>query len=146
MRLFMFMIVLLVVVGGVGFYRGWFTFTTEHKDGADNKVGLKVEIDKDKIKADAEAASSKVRGIGDSVTSGSKTVEGTLAKVGDGTFTVMEANNNEVVFSMEPSAKVRLRDADSRLASLQAGDHVTVAYHEKDGKNMATSVTADRSK
>ena len=146
MRLFMFMIILLMVIIGVGFYRGWFTFTTEHKDGADNKVGVKVEIDKDKIQADAEAARNKVRGIGDSVSSGSKTMEGTLAKVGDGTFSVMEANNNEVAFQLEPSAKVRLRDADSRLASLQAGDRVTVAFHEKDGKNMATSVTADRSK
>jgi hypothetical protein len=62
MRLFMFIIVLLVVVAGVGFYRGWFTFTTEHKDGQDNKVGVKVEIDKDKIKSDAEAARNKVRG------------------------------------------------------------------------------------
>jgi hypothetical protein len=145
MRLFMFMIVLLVVVIGVGFYRGWFAFTTEHKEGQDNKVGLKVEIDKDKIKSDAEAARNKVRGVGETVTGG-KTMEGTLVKVADGSFTMMDPANNEVSFQLEPSAKVRLRDADTRLPSLQAGDHVTVAYHEKDGKNMATSVTADRSK
>jgi hypothetical protein len=145
MRLFMFMIVLLVAVIGLGFYRGWFTFTTDHKDGPDNKVGLHVEIDKDKIKSDAETARNKVRGVGDSVGAG-KTMEGTLVKVSDGAFTMMDAANNEVSFQVEPSAKVRLRDADARLASLQAGDHVTVAYHEKDGKNLATSVTADRSK
>jgi len=58
----MFLVLLLVVAAGVGFYRGWFTFSTAPKD--DNKVTLSVDVDKDKIKSDAEAARKKVQGAG----------------------------------------------------------------------------------
>ena len=62
MRLFMFLVLLLVVAAGVGYWRGWITFSTTPKD--DNKVSVSVEVDKDKIKSDAEAARKKVQGVG----------------------------------------------------------------------------------
>ncbi len=145
MRLFMFMLVLVVIAIGLGLYRGWFTFTTAHKDGDDNKVTVGVEVDKDKIKSDAEAARQKVQGVGATV-SGGKTMHGTLVKIGDAGFTMMDESNNEVSFQTESSTKVRMGDSDARLINLQAGDHVTVVYHEKDGKNLAKSVAADRAK
>jgi len=139
------MVVLLVAVVGLGLYRGWFTFTTAQQEGNDNKVSLRVEVDKDKIKSDAEAARKKVQGVGESV-SGGKTMEGTIVKVGDAGFTMMDENKNEVSFQTDASTKVRMGGSDAQLINVQAGDHVTVVYHEKDGKNLAKSVAADRAK
>jgi hypothetical protein len=44
-------VVLLVGIAGVGFYRGWFGFST---DNTDHKPSATITVDKDKIHADEE--------------------------------------------------------------------------------------------
>ena len=62
MRTLVFVVVLLLVgIVGVGFYRGWFQLST---DTADQKPSATITVDKDKIHADEQKAKDKVQGFG----------------------------------------------------------------------------------
>jgi hypothetical protein len=52
------LVVLAALVAGVGFYRGWFTVTTD-KDSSHTDVT--VTVDKDKIKEDEQKAKDKAK-------------------------------------------------------------------------------------
>jgi hypothetical protein len=52
---------LVVVVLGVGFYLGWFSFST---DSTNQKTNFNITVDKDKIREDAEKAKEKVHEAG----------------------------------------------------------------------------------
>ncbi|MEN6494277.1 MAG: hypothetical protein ABFD16_08295 [Thermoguttaceae bacterium] len=53
-------VVLLVGIAGLGFYRGWFALST---DGTDHKPSATITVDKDQIHADEEKARDKVEGL-----------------------------------------------------------------------------------
>ncbi len=62
MRTLLFVVVLLLVgIVGVGFYRGWFQLST---DTADQRPSATITVDKDKIHADEQKAKDKVQGFG----------------------------------------------------------------------------------
>ena len=66
MKRIVFVLVLLIaVVGGLGFYLGWFTLTTQTT--ADGKSNVTVTVDKDKIHDDKEKAKDKAKEIGHDV-------------------------------------------------------------------------------
>jgi predicted negative regulator of RcsB-dependent stress response len=52
------LVVLAAVVIGIGFYRGWFTFSTSHDSGTDQR-SIHMNIDENKVKSDAEKAKEK---------------------------------------------------------------------------------------
>jgi hypothetical protein len=54
------LVVLAVIVLGVGYYLGWFQFSTASGGG---KAGISMEVDKDKIKADEEKAQEKLKDL-----------------------------------------------------------------------------------
>ena len=54
-------IFLLVVIASVGFYRGWFAFTT---NGTDQTPSATVTVDKAKFHQDEQKAKQKVQGAG----------------------------------------------------------------------------------
>ncbi len=54
-------VVLLVGVGCLGFYLGWFHLGTESSDG---KTHVTFTVDQEKIKADESAAVDKVQSVG----------------------------------------------------------------------------------
>jgi hypothetical protein len=58
------LVLLVVVIGGVGLYRGWFTVATGNTD---DKPSVSISMDKDKIKADEEKVKEKMHGLGHSV-------------------------------------------------------------------------------
>jgi hypothetical protein len=61
------MIVLVLVVVGVvalGFYRGWFHLTSE---GGNDKIHVDLTVDGDKIHMDKDQAQEKVRDLGNQV-------------------------------------------------------------------------------
>jgi len=61
MRFLLVLVVLLMVaVAGLGFYRGWFRLST---DSADPKPSATITVDKDKFHADEEKAKEKVQGL-----------------------------------------------------------------------------------
>jgi hypothetical protein len=55
----MVLLVLLVCVGAVGFYRGWFTLSSRNLDAGSNKVNINLTVDRDKIQEDAETVKNK---------------------------------------------------------------------------------------
>ena len=60
MRAFLIVVVLLVVgVAGLGFYRGWFQLSSD-RDNAEHKVNTTFTVDEDKIREDKE----KVQDLG----------------------------------------------------------------------------------
>ena len=62
-----FIVVLLLLAAGVvclGFYQGWFSFSSET---ADKKTNITITVDQDKIKEDKEKAQEKVQDLGHKV-------------------------------------------------------------------------------
>ena len=61
------LIVLVLLVVGVGFYRGWFTLSSPAAPGSD-KVNVNLTMDKGKIKEDAESVKNKATELTGKVT------------------------------------------------------------------------------
>jgi hypothetical protein len=54
-------IVLLICLVAIGFYRGWFSFSSPTTDAQGDKVNVNMSMDKDKIKSDVKKAEEKVK-------------------------------------------------------------------------------------
>lgn len=52
-RLFVVAVVLLVGIAGLGFYQGWFRYSTDKRD---DKVDIRLTVDEQKFRADEEKA------------------------------------------------------------------------------------------
>lgn len=63
MKITLVLIVLIVV--GLGFYLGWFNFSSGNSPGTSN---VTVSVDKDKIEADKDNVVDKVQDLGNKVT------------------------------------------------------------------------------
>jgi hypothetical protein len=57
-------LVLMLCLGVMGFYRGWFTLSSHGCDAQSNKVDVKLTVDPDKMKADAEKVKEKTTVLG----------------------------------------------------------------------------------
>jgi hypothetical protein len=55
------LVLLAIVICGVGFYRGWFEFSTGKSE---DKTTISVTVDKNKIKEDEEKAKDKMQDLG----------------------------------------------------------------------------------
>ena len=60
-RLFFVLVLLVVVVGCLGLYMGWFRFGSDSSDG---KTHITLTVDQKKIQEDEKKALEKLRGIG----------------------------------------------------------------------------------
>jgi predicted negative regulator of RcsB-dependent stress response len=60
-RLLVVVVLLVAGIVGLGFYRGWFRFST---DNTDPNVNATITVDQDKIQADKEKAEEKVQDLG----------------------------------------------------------------------------------
>ena len=69
-RLFAFLVVLLLCVVGIGFYRSWFTVTSPSSDTESHKVDINLTMDPDKVKADAETVKDKAAELTGQTTEG----------------------------------------------------------------------------
>jgi hypothetical protein len=58
-RLFPVLAVLLILVVGLGFYRGWFALSRSASDAGSNKVNVNLTVDPDKMKADTKMVEEK---------------------------------------------------------------------------------------
>jgi plastocyanin domain-containing protein len=55
------LVVLLVCLVGIGFWRGWFSVSSPKSDPEGDKVNVNVSVDKGKIKSDVRKAERKVK-------------------------------------------------------------------------------------
>jgi len=62
------LLVVVVVIAAIGFYQGWFTFSSSTNQG--NKSNINLEVDGDKIREDADAVSKKASELTERVTGG----------------------------------------------------------------------------
>ena len=53
------LVVLILCVAVVGFWRGWFTLSGPTRDGDGNKVNIELSVDPAKVEADAAQAKDK---------------------------------------------------------------------------------------
>ena len=53
------LLLLLICVAGIGFYRGWFSVSSHSADANSHNVDLNLRVDGDKVKADAETVREK---------------------------------------------------------------------------------------
>jgi hypothetical protein len=58
------LVVLVLCVAVVGFFRGWYTFSGPNRDGDGNKINVQLSVDPDKVKADAAQARDKAAELG----------------------------------------------------------------------------------
>ena len=77
-RLIAVLIVLVLLVVGVGFYRGWFTVSKSDAD-VGNKVNVNLTVDGDKIQEDAEAVKKKAAELTENVTGSEKNPDDSAA-------------------------------------------------------------------
>ena len=57
--LMMVVLVLMLCVVGLGFYRGWFTLSSHSDEAGSNKVDINLTVDRDKVIQDAESVKKK---------------------------------------------------------------------------------------
>jgi hypothetical protein len=55
------MLVLLIGLVGIGFYRGWFSFSSPSRETDGDKVNVNLSMDKGKMKSDVNRAEEKVK-------------------------------------------------------------------------------------
>jgi cell division protein FtsX len=72
-KLYAVLIVLVLLVVAVGFYRGWFALSSSGADKGSNKVNVNLTVDRDKMQEDAEMVKKKATELTDNVTAGEKT-------------------------------------------------------------------------
>ena len=60
-RLLVVLVLFVVGIAGLGFYRGWFRLST---NSTDQEPSATITVDKDKIHADEKMAKEKVQGLG----------------------------------------------------------------------------------
>ena len=58
---FILLVVLLLCVVGIGFYRGWFGVSSPKPDTEGDKVNVNLSVDKGKMKSDASKVETKVK-------------------------------------------------------------------------------------
>ena len=54
------LLLLVICVTIVGFWRGWFTLSTQRSDTFSNKVDVRLSVDPDKANDDAERAATEI--------------------------------------------------------------------------------------
>ena len=137
MRILGFLFVLLLVVGAVGFWRGWFTLRTANAGDHDT---VQLEVDRDRIDRDTQGVKDKigglsqrtvdkVRSVARDTTTDQKVVEGNVAKV-DVTgrdITVMSANQ-EIDVTVPRTVEIRRAGHDVPLGELAAGHRVSMTF------------------
>jgi len=61
-RFFSFILILFIVVACLGFFRGWFSLTTKNEPFTE-KVDIHFQVDRDKMKQDANTVEEKTKGL-----------------------------------------------------------------------------------
>jgi hypothetical protein len=104
------------------------------------------------VKEEAQAAKEKAREVGSAVkdrlakATPEETVRGKVVKIDESghSFDLTTSDKKQVSVQVDSSSKLTLKGSDLQLQDLHNGDDVTVTYHAKEGKNVATSIKAER--
>jgi hypothetical protein len=125
------MIVLVLLVAGVvglGFYRGWFSVTS---DSADAKSNITLTMDQDKFQEDRKSATDSVQGLGqqgevEAGAPGEKSMDGTLVSVSGDTLTMTNEEGMEHSHALVAGAEVTRDGKAGEVADLKPGMRLRV--------------------
>lgn len=127
-------VVILLVAGvvGLGFYRGWFSFTSESGGGSANAT---LTVDKDKFQEDSKAAMHSVEGLGSrskdkAGAPGALNRDGTMVRVTGGELTMMDEQGKEHKHPLAADVKVTCDTKTCTVADLKAGMRIRVTTDE----------------
>lgn len=140
LRLLGFVMLVLLILGGIGYYRGW--FDVESNDGK-TTLSLDNERAKEDLAKGKEKAGDLLDRIGDAIAA--KRLEGEVTKVDAGgrTLRFRPEGQDDSLAVRVPSDDVVKRNGDAAaLHDIEIGDHVTVKFVEEDGEAVATEVDA----
>jgi len=137
MRAFIVVLIVLVVgILGVGFYRNWYGVTVNKEKFQEDTHRVQ-----EKFQEDTHRIQEKFAGKTKEASGKVKTVEAAEHR-----FTLATASDPEPGMTVvcTDATKVRKDGEAGTFADLKTGDEVTVQFRERDGKNEAASVTIGR--
>jgi hypothetical protein len=125
-RLLGFLVFLLLVVGVVGYFRGWISFTSETQAG---DRSFSIQVNEEGMKDDLSKAKSKVSDLLEDIGSGE--VSGTVESVNVRKRTmVVRTDDGETVTLDLPEA------LSSQLSGFRAGDAINVEVDDAQVKSL----------
>jgi len=144
-------IVLLVILGFVAYYRGWFEFSANNGPG-NNQSTASVTVNKKKIQEDVNEFTEKTREQVNSIThprqeprpsATETTVRGQIDTVSQGKLTVRMPDDQVMSFGIVPKTEVFVGDRPGTMADLHKDDPVSVVYSNDEERQVAVSVTVE---
>ncbi len=147
-RFLTFLIILVVLVGGFGFYRGW--FTVSKASGTNGSGGVTLSMNKDKLKSDLNKAKNKVKSLGSAAIAKIKGVakpvnktesqfSGKIAGIDPIARTLsLEVDGDTIPLHLGGGVSILSGASAATLADLAAGNIVKVTV-KKDGKSMTVT-------
>ena len=133
MKLIKLLIFLVVVVGVVGYFKGWYEVK---KEGDDT---FQVKINKDKAKEDIGKVTEKIKDLG----AGRKEVTGKIKTVNilTGNLEITTEGNETMAFKLDKSILEGGVADMTTIGAMAAGESVTIKFEEKDGQKRILKVT-----
>jgi len=142
--------VVLVILGFVAYYRGWFEFSTNNGPGDQSTAS--VTVNKNKIREDVNEFAEKTRDQVNAIThprqetrpaATDTAVRGQIDNVGQGKLTVRMPDDQLMDFRVVPKTEVYIGDRPGTMADLHKDDPVSVVYYTEEERPVAASVTVE---
>lgn len=129
MKAVLFVVVLLLVtLGAVGFYRGWFNFSSENADG---KSSLILTVDQDKIEKEKKAVTESFKDLGGSKKDGAagpgeKRMDGTMVSFKGGELRMKDKEGKEHGHTLATDVRVSCDAKPCKIEDLKVGMRIRV--------------------
>jgi len=136
-------VVCLCLIGGVGYYLNWFSFSETKTDNKGIEIHGKINTPKIQtdLKKVEEKASDEIHHL-----FGEKTIVGTIQKIDSASeeLTIRDKKDKDVTVKLETGTKIKIMDKAGTLSDLKAEDSVSVTYEAKKDGNVAKTVTVSK--
>jgi hypothetical protein len=142
-------LIVVLVLGGFAFYMNWLTVSTSNSpDKSDS--GIRIALNKGKVQQDVEKAQEKLEQTGDNVRAAltGKKISGHIQSINpakDFITVVSPDGKKEVEVALDSKTQVYLWNIPATNRDLGRNDNVAVVYEERDGRQVAHSVTVNSS-
>ncbi|MCP3919755.1 MAG: hypothetical protein GY711_29830 [bacterium] len=134
------LVVLAAVVLGIGYFTGWFTFTSTTEAGS-TKIGL--EVHGDEIKKDAKQLGEKAKGLVERI-KGDALVTGTIRSIDGRSLDVETEDGKTVNVTLKSDAAIVIDGDASALGEIQVGDGAVVQLEKEGDMKSARKVVVVR--
>ncbi len=126
-------LLLVLVLAGVGLWRGWFSLSSTTNESG--KKSYTIEVDEDKLGEDVDRVKDKL----------AKVTSGAIEKIDAAANTItVKTEAGDVEVPVDESTSFKLGDDVIKLGDLKPGDRLRIDWREVDGKKIAGTITAER--